>query len=67
MELWRLVRTQWRMGCFGAAGLDYPAVLTTAQLFGVKMHPRLMRGIQGLESFELKRMGEKISERGARG
>ena len=41
--------TQWRAGPGGLIGLDYPAVLQTAAVFGVAVDAAIMEDIQVME------------------
>jgi hypothetical protein len=52
-------QTQWRVGVNGRTGVDYPAVRMVANVLGIEFSPRVLRGIQAIERFELKRQLEK--------
>jgi hypothetical protein len=47
-RLWLKVQTQWRVG-MALVGLDYPAVLATAQILGIAITQELFEQIQVLE------------------
>jgi hypothetical protein len=53
--------TQWRVGGMGVVGIDFPAVRAVADTLGIEVSPRVLRGIQAIERFELKRQAEKPS------
>ncbi len=54
-DLWRRVRTQWRVGGMGGRiGLDNTAVFDTADRMGFEINPVLFTKIQRLEQEELK-------------
>ncbi|MDU2063781.1 MAG: DUF1799 domain-containing protein [Sporomusaceae bacterium] len=71
-QLWIAVRTQWRTGIIGAAGmmtpcptgLDYPAVYATAKILEIDVTPALFHKLQALEIFELKRVKEGANSGG---
>ena len=48
-RLWCLVQTQWRVSFNGPIGLDYVAVIKVAEVYGIKITPKLFRRIQALE------------------
>jgi len=54
-ELWPAVAlfsrclTQWRAGPNGLLGLDYPAVLQSAAIFGIEVNAAIMEDIQVME------------------
>lgn len=57
-SLWTLCRTQMRYHFGGVAGLDYPAVLQTAKVFGLKVTPYDMAGLQALEADVISEQSE---------
>ena len=59
MQLWAKVHTQWRVG-MSLVGLDYPAVLATAAVFGITVTPALFRDVQMLEADTLQEYAEKM-------
>lgn len=60
-ELWGRVCTQWRGGD-RLLGLDYPAVLATAALYGMEMTPELFDGLRVLEADVLAEQRERMDE-----
>jgi len=55
VNIWVHVQTQWRVGAFGRAGLDYPAVRAEARALGLYMSHGLMRKMQAMEKYYLKK------------
>lgn len=58
-SLWMLCRTQMRFHFGGVAGLDYPAVLQAAAVFGMDVTPYDMSGLQALENDVLAEQAEQ--------
>ncbi|MDD6180676.1 MAG: DUF1799 domain-containing protein [Desulfovibrionaceae bacterium] len=56
-DFWLKIQTQWRAG-MALVGLDYPAVLATAQVYGISMTPELFRLVQLLEMDVLEEQAE---------
>ncbi len=62
-DLWMAIRTQWRVGIVGAAGLvgpqpiglDYGAVYAVARTMMTEITPAVLRKLQALEIFEVNR------------
>ena len=50
--------TQWRVG-MNVVGLDYPAVFAVAEVYGMKMTPELLEGLQVLELDYLQERAEE--------
>ena len=63
------VRTQWRVGVFGAhgfmgpclIGLDYSAIAVTAEMLEIDISPAVLHKLQALELFEINRSKEDIN------
>lgn len=55
--LWCRVSTQWRVG-MDVVGLDYTAVFAVADVYGLKMTPELLEGLQVLELDYLQERAE---------
>jgi hypothetical protein len=55
MELWLMVRIQWRVAGLGVVGLDYLAVQQEADRLEIDLNRCLMRKIQALERMEVQK------------
>jgi hypothetical protein len=61
-DLWHTAQAQWRAGGLGVIGLDYGCLIQLAQLMNIEWTPGLLRKIQALEAYTLKRIG-KVDEK----
>lgn len=58
-RIWSLCRTQMRYSFGGVAGLDYPAVIQTARLYGIRIDSYDMDGLRTLEADMLAEQAEE--------
>ncbi|MCX7779610.1 MAG: DUF1799 domain-containing protein [Negativicutes bacterium] len=61
-RLWCRVNTQWRMGFDGPVGLDYNALHTVAEIYGLEITPALFEKIRELEYYTMKKTQEKAAK-----
>lgn len=59
-RIWLASRTQMRFSFGGVAGLDYPAVLATAAVFGWEVTAYDLEGLQALEMDMLAQQAEEL-------
>lgn len=60
-HFWLKIQTQWRVG-MALVGLDYPAVLATAHIFGIAVTPDFFRLVQVLEMDTLNEQAERMED-----
>ena len=62
MELWRSVKTQWRVG-MSLVGLDYNVLFAMADLLSIDLSPCMLKKIQALEAATLTGVRKDHDER----
>lgn len=66
MDLWRSVRTQWRVG-MGLVGLDYNVLFTMADRMEIDLSPCMLKKIQALEFYTLEEANNHNAGRNRKG
>ena len=57
-KLWMLCKRQWRVGMNGVIGLDWPAIMSIAELWQIRMTPELFQKLSVIETHEISKAVE---------
>ncbi len=59
--MWCRISTQWRTGMNGAVGLDYNAMNTVAEIYGLEITPVIFEKIRAIEYYVLEKAQKAAS------